>query len=136
MSKFALRNIEAINGKQTFNQLEVNNQKQLDDFETELSDTTYISEYKTLLTYMEFVANNKTLPNTKFKDITPKKEKVKEYEFKSKHLRIYAIQQTNGKIIVLCGFKNNQKEDINKFRSLKKQYLESLIPPKKVTKKN
>ncbi|MDR7211997.1 hypothetical protein [Flavobacterium piscis] len=131
MPKFALSNIEAINGKQTFNQLEVNDQKQLDIFETELKDTTYISEFGTLLTYMEYVANNRTLPHTKFKDITPQKQKVKEYEFKSKHLRIYAIQQMNGKIIVLCGFKNNQKEDINKFRSLKKLYLESLIQKKK-----
>ncbi|OOV25053.1 hypothetical protein BXU11_16005 [Flavobacterium sp. LM5] len=131
MSKFALKDIESINGKQTFNQLEVNGQKQLDKFEADLSDTTYISEFKTLLTYMEYVANNKTLPQTKFKDITPKKQQVKEYEFKSKHLRVYAIQQTNGKIIVLGGFKNNQKDDINRFRSLKKQYLDSLIPKKK-----
>jgi hypothetical protein len=130
MSKFALKEIESINGKQTFNQLEVNGQKQLDTFETDLSDTTYMSEFKTLLTYMEYIANNKTLPHTKFKDITPKKQKIKEYEFKSKHLRIYAIQQPNGKIIVLGGFKNNQKEDINRFRLLKKQYLDSLIPKK------
>lgn len=131
MSKFALGSIDSINGKQTFNQLEVNGQKQLDNFESDLSDTTYVSEFKTLLAYMEYVANNKTLPQNKFKDITPKKQKIKEYEFKSKHLRIYAIQQTNGKIIVLCGFKNNQKEDINKFRSLKKQYLDSLVPNNK-----
>ena len=132
MSKFALKDIESINGKQTFNQLEVNGQKQLDNLEADLSDTTYISEFKTLLTYMEYTANNKTLPQTKFKDITPKKQQVKEYEFKSKHLRVYAIQQVNGKIIVLGGFKNNQKEDIKKFRSLKKQYLDSLIPKKVV----
>ncbi|MEA5139920.1 hypothetical protein [Arcicella rigui] len=99
---------------------------QLDEFENDLKDTTYWSEFKTLLAYMDFVANNRTLPQTKFKDITPAKELVKEYEFKSKHLRIYAIHQPNGKIVILGGYKNNQKNDINKFRSLKKQYLDSL----------
>lgn len=126
MPKFVLKNIKSINGKQQFNQLVVDGNGQLDEFENDLKDTTYWSEFKTLLVYMHFVANNRTLPQTKFKDITPAKELVKEYEFKSKHLRIYAIHQPNGKIVILGGYKNNQKNDINKFRSLKKQYLDSL----------
>ncbi len=126
MPKFVLKNIKSINGKQQFNQLVVDGNGQLDEFENDLKDTTYWSEFKTLLAYMDFVANNRTLPQTKFKDITPAKELVKEYEFKSKHLRIYAIHQPNGKIVILGGYKNNQKNDINKFRSLKKQYLDSL----------
>lgn len=123
MSKFALHNIEAINGKQLFFQLEINGTKQLDAFEEQLIGTRYFSEFKTALALMDFVANNKTLPDTKFKDITPKKEIVKEYEFKTKHLRIYAIHKPGGKIIVLGGFKNNQKSDIKLFRSIKKQFL-------------
>ena len=79
--------------------------------------------------------NKKTTPLEHKKnfheEIKLKQNQVKEYEFKSKHLRVYAIQQINGKIIVLGGFKNNQKEDINKFRSLKKQYLDSLVLKKK-----
>jgi hypothetical protein len=123
MSKFALHNIESINGKQLFFQLEINGIKQLDVFEEELIGTTYDGEFKTALTLMDFIANNRTLPKTKFRDITPKKESVKEYEFKTKHLRIYAINKPGGKIIVLGGFKNNQKSNINLFRSIKKQYL-------------
>lgn len=126
MPKFALENIASVNGKQQFNQLVVDGSGQLDEFENDLKDTTYWSEFKTLLAYMDFVAKNRTLPQNKFKDITPAKELVKEYEFKSKHLRIYVIHQPNGKIVILGGYKNNQKNDINKFRSLKKQYLDSL----------
>lgn len=126
MSKFAIHKIETIKGNQLFWQLEIDGRKQLDSFEEELKDTTYLSEYKTILSYMDFVANNRTLPQTKFKDITPKKESIKEYEFKSKHLRIYAIHQKNGKVIIMCGFKNEQKKDIARFRALKKQLISSL----------
>jgi hypothetical protein len=34
----------------------------------------------------------------------------------------------NGKIILLGGYKNKQAKDINKFRAIKKQYIESLKP--------
>lgn len=79
-----------------------------------------------LFSYMEFIANGKTLPYTKFKDITPKKEQEKEYEFKTKHLRVYAIKKKNGKIIIMGGYKNSQKKDISKFRSIKEEYIKSL----------
>jgi hypothetical protein len=72
---------------------------------------------------MEFVANGISLPASKFKDITPKKQIVKEYEFKSRHLRLYAIKTSKGKIVVLCGYKNKQNRDIRTFRSIKKRYL-------------
>jgi hypothetical protein len=77
---------------------------------------------------MSFIANLNSLPHSKFKDITPDKEEIKEYEFKSKHLRIYCIKKPNGKIIILGGYKNNQSSDIIKFRSIKQQYLKSLKP--------
>lgn len=131
MAKFALSKIESVKGKQTFEQLVIDDVKQLDMFENDLSDTTYKGEFATILAYMEYVADNKYPPETKFKDITPKKQLVKEYEFKSKHLRVYAIQKAGGKIVILGGFKNQQKSDIPSFRSLKKLYLESLEPKKK-----
>lgn len=124
MSKFELHKIDVIKGKQDFCQLAIDGVRLLDSFEDELAkSTTYLSEFKMILTYMEYVAENRTLPVTKFRDITPKKEVVREYEFKSKHLRVYAIQKKGGKIIVLCGFKSNQKNDIRSFRSLKKSLL-------------
>ena len=126
MPKFATERIKTINCLQEFDQLIIDGAGQLDIFERDLSYTTYQSEFRTLLTYMEYLGNNKSLPKTKFKDVTPKGEKVKEYEFKSKHLRIYAIQKLNGKIIILGGYKTNQDKDFIKFRSLKKLLLISL----------
>lgn len=76
---------------------------------------------------MDLVANLQSLPETKFKDITPAKETVKEYEFKSKNLRAYAFHiKKTGKIVAYWGFKNSQKKDIVKFQSIKKQYLQSI----------
>lgn len=126
MLTFTIERIEAIYSLQEFDQLIINGKGQLDIFEEDLSDTTYRSEFKTLLTYMEYLGNNGSLPKTKFREVTPKGENVKEYEFKSKHLRIYAIQKTNGKIVILGGYKNKQDKDFLRFRSLKKQLLTSL----------
>lgn len=123
MPKFATERIEAIHCRQEFDQLIIDGVGQLDIFERDLNDTTYQSEFKTLLAYMEYLGNNRSLPKTKFRDVTPKGEKVKEYEFKSKHLRIYAIQKTNGKIIILGGYKTSQDKDFIKFRSLKSQLI-------------
>ncbi|AGY54852.1 hypothetical protein BRDCF_p2225 [Bacteroidales bacterium CF] len=75
--------------------------------------------------YMEEVANLRSLPRTKFRELKGVKGKIKEYEFKSEHLRVYAIKQPNCKLIVMCGYKNTQDEDIKKFRSLKDRYISS-----------
>ncbi|MGB4847382.1 MAG: hypothetical protein WBP41_05650 [Saprospiraceae bacterium] len=126
MIKFGLKKIESIHSKQQFDQLEIDGIGILDLFEKVLKGTTYQSEFKVMLTYMEYLGNSGLLPETKFKNITPVKESVSEYEFKSKHLRMYAIQKTGGKIIVLGGFKNTQKKDIIRFRAIKKAYLIAL----------
>lgn len=122
MSKFTLRNIDAVQGAQTFEKLLVNGVAPLDVFEEELEAKERNSLSKIYL-YMNEVANNRTLPNTKFKDVTPEKETVKEYEFKDGNLRVYGISKFGGKIIILGGYKNRQKKDYRKFRSLKEQYL-------------
>jgi hypothetical protein len=79
------------------------------------------------MAYMDKVANLHSLPATKFKDITPKAELLKEYEFKSKHLRVYAVQKPGGKVVVLGGFKTSQEADIAAMRRLKKEIADSLL---------
>jgi putative component of toxin-antitoxin plasmid stabilization module len=126
MSKFALEKIKAIKGKQSFYDLKVNEVGQFESFSNELEEQ-YKSELVTLNARMDLVANLNRLPKEKFRDITPKKQTVKEYEFKTKHLRLYAIHiEKTGKVIVLGGYKNTQKSDIPSFRSLKSQFLKSL----------
>jgi len=126
MSKFALEKIKAIEGAQTFDKLLIDNECQFDNFEEGLKNNDkLLTELGKIYGYMEDVANGRSLPVNKFKDITPTKELVKEYEFKSKNLRVYAIKKENGKIIILGGYKNKQKKDIRKFRSIKRRFLEA-----------
>ena len=122
MSKFTLQNIEAVQGKQTFEKLLVDGVAPFDTFEQGLEEQNKRSLEK-IYFYMNEVANNRTLPNTKFKDVTLEKEKVKEYEFKDGDLRVYGISKFGGKIIIMGGYKNRQKKDFRTFRSLKEQYL-------------
>ena len=147
MSKFVIKHIDAVKGKQQFKQLvvlpntedaekiqgniltkekmkeSVENQGELDIYEASL-ETRYRSAFISILAIMNRVANLQAVPKDKFRDITPDKSPVTEYEFKCKDLRVYAIKITNGQLIILGGYKNNQPADIKKFRSLKAQYLE------------
>ena len=104
MRTFATQIIEAVKGKQIFEKLIVNGLCLLDEFEEEIKvNPQYTSEFKTILSYMDFVANGASLPNTKFREIKGDHIKIKRYEFKSKHLRIYAFNQSGGKIVVIGG---------------------------------
>jgi putative component of toxin-antitoxin plasmid stabilization module len=127
MSTFVLKKLEAVVGKQQFFELVVDGNSQFDEYCREVKDNKqYYSELLKIFTLMNQVSQLKMLPQTKFKDITPKKEAVKEYEFKSKHLRVYAFHmERTGKIVAYGGYKNAQKDDIPKFRSYKSRYLKN-----------
>lgn len=131
MTKFALRKIQAIEGKQTFYELLIEGRSQFEDFFEKIKNNPQlISEVKSILSYMQYVSDLKSfLPKEKFRDITPEVDKIKEYEFKSKHLRVYAFHsERKGKIVVFWGFKTNQVRDIKTFRSIKKTFLEHQTP--------
>lgn len=140
MPKFALKRIEAVRGKQEFSKLVVDDKCPFDEFENSL-EIQYKSELAGIYNNMQNVADLKPLPDTKFhfydKDKKKGKEGVREFEFKSKHLRVYGITKPNGKIVITGGTKTKQKQDQNVFRKLKNQYLASLItkPVIKETKK-
>lgn len=122
MHNFAIQKIEAINAKQDFDKLIVDGKSLLDEFEESLEEK-YKCEMNSIYYYMEEIANCRSLPISKFRELKGGKGSIKEYEFKSKHLRVYAIKQSGGKLVVMCGYKNSQKKDISKFRELKKEYL-------------
>lgn len=132
MPNFALKRIEAINGRQEFDKLVVDGRCLFDDFEAGLEEQ-YKSELVGIYHHMQDVADLKPLPDTKFHfyDNDKKqrqKDGVREFEFKSKHLRVYGITKPNGKIIITGGTKAKQKQEQNEFRRLKDQYLSSLTP--------
>lgn len=130
MSNFALRIIDQVRGKQTFQELVIDGEGQLTTFVDSL-ETCYMSEMDGIFNYMDQVANIRLVPKEKFHSLSDGKDSYKEYEFKSKHLRIYAIEYSNGKVVILGGTKNNQPDDIRKFRALKKQFLSKTIKNEK-----
>jgi hypothetical protein len=154
MGKFVTKTICTINGKQEFRQLiivddktnidrlqleidtgehakkEIEIEGVFDEYENSL-ESKYKGSLNGLIAIMDRVANLEPVAKEKFRDVTPDGELVKEYEFKYQDIRVYAIKMPNGKLILLGGFKNQQKSDFSKFRSLKKQYLDSIQPKKK-----
>lgn len=126
MPKFVTKTVESINAREPVHQLVIDGTGVLDTYETSLVGTTYQSEFNTMQKYIEYAANGNSLPKTKMRKYKGAKDSVTEYEFKSKHLRVWAIQQPGKKLIVFGGFKNSQPADEVSFRALKKQYLESL----------
>ena len=124
MAKYTLVRMDQIRGKQVFDKLVVDGVAPFDTFIDGLEER-YRSEVRTLYAYMDAVANLLSLPETKFHPYSDGKDGVREYEFKTKHLRVYAIEQIGGKIIIIGGMKSNQAKDQTTFRKLKNGYIAS-----------
>lgn len=126
MPIFELENIEAVLGSQKFDKLIVDGKCLIDDFIDSL-EAQYETEMDSIYAYMNMVANLQTLPYNKFHPLDENNnDGYSEYEFKTKHLRVYVIAQPGGKIVVMGGCKNSQKKDIISFRALKRQYIDSI----------
>lgn len=125
MNKFALIYIDEIAGRIKIFKLLVNNRCEFDEFEKQIeTEGSYSSELVTIQTRLHEIADGKLLPKEKFRNITPKKELVKEYEIKTRHLRVYLVnEEKTGRIIVCGGKKTTQQKDLNHFRRIKKEYL-------------
>ena len=125
MAKYTLERMKQIRGKQVFDKLVVDGVAPFDTFIEELEEE-YRSEAMTLYSYMDLVSNLHSLPKTKFHPYSDGKDGVREFEFKTKHLRVYAIEQKGGKIIIIGGTKANQAKDQAEFRRMKQGYIASL----------
>ena len=124
MSTFALEEIEAVKGKQAFHKLVIDGECPLDKFELEI-EACYRSELTGIYSIMNQVANLKSVPHTKFHFFDKTKGEYREFEFKSKHLRIYGVTQADGKVIITGGTKAAQEKDVTLFRKLKNDYINS-----------
>ncbi|MGD9993479.1 MAG: hypothetical protein AB7S69_09285 [Salinivirgaceae bacterium] len=136
MPKYSLNKIVEIEGKQEIYKLEIDDSCQFDDFEREIvKRKQYEEELTSILAHIEDFSNNKTLPEKKFKILnkSDKKDRIKEYEFKSRNLRVYGIKAPDGQIIIMGGYKSNQKKDLKKFRGIKSNYLETKQNEKRKT---
>jgi len=124
MRIFETKLIEQVKGKQVYEKLVVNGECLLDQFESDIQGIPqYVSEFKTLIAYMDLLAKGNNLPITKFREIKGGGISTKRHEFKSKHLRIYALDKPDGKIVILGGYKNTQPKDIRSLNSIVKDYI-------------
>ena len=125
---FALHELTEIRGKLKFFKLFVNETCKYDEFEKEIiNQGNLLKELTTVIARMHEIADLKTLPNNKFRDITPKNDNTKEYEIKTKHLRVYLFhEKSTGRVIVCGGKKGTQQSDIKHFRNIKKEYLKQM----------
>ncbi|MBK9109065.1 MAG: hypothetical protein IPM92_12050 [Saprospiraceae bacterium] len=128
MPTFTLKEIESIQGSIKFYDLVIDGVNQQEAFKESIKlNNQYMSEYKTILAYMDQLANLKTLPETKHRKLKGNKDTSTEYEFKSKHLRIYNYQHDGrGRVVVFWGLKTSQNQDLKTFRALKKSTIENL----------
>jgi hypothetical protein len=126
MSKFVTKVVEQIKAMEIVEQLFIDNIGQLDALENGLKGTTYAGEFVGLIAFIQHFANGGT-PGKKVKYLKGN-DGATEFEFISKHLRIYAIQQPGKKIIVYGGFKKaaDSKDNIAVFRAIKKEYFRFL----------
>jgi putative component of toxin-antitoxin plasmid stabilization module len=92
-----------------------------------VDNPNFKKQLNTILARLDSLALLEHLPPTKFKDVTPKYDLVKEYEIKTADLRVYMFHLKEfGRIVVLGGIKGTQASDFKRFRNLKKAYLHSL----------
>lgn len=125
MSIFALKELKDYSGKLKIFKLLIDDVSAFDEFCNEIKkEGNLSSELRTIMARLTEIADLKSLPKEKFKDITPAKEPNKEYEIKTKHLRVYLFHdKKTGRVIVSGGKKTSQKSDIKKFRNTKKEYF-------------
>lgn len=126
MPMFALKKEEEIKGKIDFFVLIKNNLNQYEVVKQELQEQgNYDSELNTMQTRLQAMAELQHLPDSKCRQLKPSQNK--EYELKTKHLRLYLFHlEGKGRVIVFLGKKTSQHKDIKRFRSIKKQYLDQL----------
>lgn len=129
MTKFELLEVEQANGKIPFFKLCINGNCQFDEFYNNyIKNGNFVSRFNACFQIMNYVSDGHILPNTKFRNLeNPDPVKIQEFEVKKDEIRIYTIKIDKGFVIIFCAYKSKkQQKDILKFRSIKKDFLNSL----------
>lgn len=126
MSKFVTKVIP-LKARELVEQLCINGVGQLDSFKDSLKGKTFECEFPTILKYIEHFADGNSVGG-RLKYLKGVKDGVTEYEFITKHLRVYAIQQPSRKIVIFGGIKRmaDSSDNIAVFRRIKREYLDFL----------
>jgi hypothetical protein len=123
MIKFTTRVVDEIKAREVVEQLCIYGVGQLDLLEEQLVRTTYSGEFRGLISFIQHFANGGN-PGRKVKYLRGN-DGTTEFEFISKHLRIYAIQRPARKLIIYGGLKKaaDSRDNIKIFRAIKSEYL-------------
>jgi len=125
MPSFALKPIPEITGVQRVYKLVINNECEWDVFFAEQIEGNNSKDLMKIQSILTQYSSLMRLPKGKFRDITPHKDRTKEFECKAGLLRVYLFKASNGSIIVFGGLKGNQVTDIKRFRGIKRKYVEA-----------
>ncbi len=105
---------EVDNPNYQFYLLYKNGRNYFEEFVNSLKQKSDLAELAKIIALMDCV-NNNNLPTSKYRHITGGKFDRKDvFEFKSKHLRVYALKLEPSYYVVLGGYKKGQEKDIAK----------------------
>lgn len=84
----------------------------------------YKKDIDMIYAYMNMVANGEHVPGTKYHILErDKNDPYPDFEFKHGKLRVYGVKIDGGKVIFLGGYKTEERKNIQRLRSLKKQFF-------------
>ena len=114
---------EVKEGRLTFYKLIIDGRCLYDEFCDEVEDNVQSKKHLNVIrTYMNLLAQSDCLlPKAKFNSIK-KGGDIIGYEFKKDSLRVYVIKETPDVYVVLGGYKNTQKKDIERFAKIEKAF--------------
>src|SRR5664279_2487041 len=123
MVKFTTKVVDEIKALEVVEQLCIYGIGQLDHLEEEIIGTTYAGEFRGLLSFIQHFANGGNT-GRKVKYLRGG-DGTTEFEFISKHLRIFTRQRRAKKLIIYGGLKKaaDSSDNIAIFRSIKREYL-------------
>lgn len=133
MPTFALKQIRDIgkNGLFDFHELVVDGVRPLKEFYDSVKhDPKLYDEIWGIYENFDLHARGAHLPYSEAHQLEDSDQGGVEWEFKSKHIRVFCFKASQGKIIVMAEFKEpkrkNQENQLRRFRNLKRDYLASL----------
>ncbi len=116
MADYFTKPFELVHNPQyQFHKLYIDNECQFDTFMKDIEmngNKKELASFASIIAYMDAISDLIMLPKTKFRHIENAGRKDV-FEFKKDNLRVYVIMQRPDVYIILGGYKNNQKKDIN-----------------------
>lgn len=129
MSRFALEPLDTGPSRYKLFKLKNNTRCEYDDFRNDVEKSgTYDHELDIVDTVLLRVSNGEDVPPGRFKPLPlDGKDKIKDYEVRTKNLRVYLFQGPDGRIIVLGAIKTpkGQQQDIDRMRQIKNRFYEA-----------